>query len=273
MIIAVGYGVYSLARNQFGSAQIELGDPPTRAFRNALRVIDIEESMHLFFEQPLQQVFIGWGWFIRFWNVFYGTFHFVVTILAFIWLFVRAPERFTRWRNVLAATTLLALVGFSLFPLMPPRLLDRPADEWGGLELRVEEGLPPFEFVDTLAEYGGLWDFDSGAIAEVSNQYAAMPSLHTAWSIWSVLALWALVRRRWLRGILVLYPVATVFCIMVTANHYWLDAAGGVVVLGAGFLVGTRLDDWNRRRVAARSQPAATDGSAEEMSVERPTGE
>ena len=30
------------------------------------------------------------------------------------------------------------------------------------------------------------------------------------------------------------YPWLTVFAIVVTANHYWIDGVGGLIVLGAG---------------------------------------
>ena len=32
-----------------------------------------------------------------------------------------------------------------------------------------------------------------------------------------------------------LYPVATLFCVVVTANHYFLDGVGGLVLLGLGY--------------------------------------
>ncbi|HEX9257932.1 MAG TPA: phosphatase PAP2 family protein, partial [Acidimicrobiales bacterium] len=179
------------------------------------------------------------------------------TIGAFIWVFLRQPQRFTRWRNVLAFTTAFAIVGFSLFPLMPPRLLN-DGGPYGGRELSqaaIAEGrLDPgdVDFVDTLAVHGGLWSFDSGAMKEISNQYAAMPSLHTAWAVWSALVMWPLVRRRWAKALLVAYPLLTVYCIVVTANHFWLDGVGGLVGLTAGYLAGSALDDWNNRRLARR---------------------
>jgi hypothetical protein len=33
------------------------------------------------------------------------------------------------------------------------------------------------------------------------------------------------------------YPLATIFAIVVTANHYLLDAVGGAVALAAGYLL------------------------------------
>jgi hypothetical protein len=74
------------------------------------------------------------------------------------------------------------------------------------------------------------------------------------WSTWSALVLFPLVRRRWARALVALYPVATLFCIVVTANHFWLDAAVGMVVLGAGYLLGRQLSEfWKRRETSSVS--------------------
>jgi hypothetical protein len=218
--IAAFYGVYSVIRNTQGSATVSAA----HAFAHARSVIGVERALGLFFEEGVQDAFLGWRPFIQFWNLFYGTFHFVVTIVALVLLFRRFPARYPRWRNTLAATTGLALVGFAMYPLMPPRLL--PAS---------------YGFVDTLRVYGGLWNFDSGPVAQVSNQYAAMPSLHFAWSTWSALVLFPMLTNAWSRVAILLYPAATLFAIVVTANHYWLDAAGGALVLGVGAAVGFAL--------------------------------
>ena len=217
LYIAAFYGVYSFIRNTQGSATVS----EAHAFSHARQVIDIERAVGLYFEEGVQEAFLDWRWFIQFWNLFYGTFHFVVTIAALVLLFQRFPARYPRWRNTLAATTGLALIGFATYPLMPPRLL--PAS---------------YGYVDTLQVYGGLWSFQSGPVAQVSNQYAAMPSLHFAWSAWSALVLYPMLRRPWSRALILLYPAATTFAIVVTANHFWLDAAGGALVLGVGAFLG-----------------------------------
>jgi hypothetical protein len=116
LFIAIFYGIYSAVRNQFGSAAVS----PERALDNALRLIDAQKAMGLFFEERVQAFFLDWTLFIRFWNVFYGSFHFVVTLGALAYLFLRQPHRYPTWRNTLAATTGLALIGFAAFPLMPP---------------------------------------------------------------------------------------------------------------------------------------------------------
>ncbi len=227
LCVGVLFVVYSQVRNLFGSATVA----PSVAFDNALTVIDIERAVGLYHEEALQDRFLGAAWFIQGWNLFYGTFHFVVTPVALVFTFRRFPARYPLWRTTLVLTTLLALVGYATFPLMPPRLLPES-----------------FGYVDTLATYGGLWSFDSTTVEAVSNQYAAMPSLHFAWSAWSTLVLVPVVRRRWVQALLVAYPVATLFAIMVTANHFWLDAAGGALVLAVGYLLARPLTSWFRAR-------------------------
>lgn len=224
LYVGIFYFFYSWIRNQFGSASVDVD----LAFRHAEQIISIERAVGLYHEQSIQEAFLGNRAFIQLWNLFYGTFHFVVTAFAMVYLFVRHPARYPLWRNTLAFTTALALVGFALYPLMPPRLLD----DCGPFGACASYG-----FVDTLRDYGGLWSFDSGPVAEVSNQYAAMPSLHFGWSLWCCLALYSVLGNRIGKVLIALYPWLTLFAIIVTGNHYWLDAAGGALVLGVGYLL------------------------------------
>jgi len=267
LIVAAFYLVYSWTRNQFGSNAIAADGVPEQAFNNAEKVIRLERFVGLYHEETLQDWFLPWRAFIQFWNTWYGTAHFFVTIVVFALLFWKRPGVFPQWRNSLAFMTALAIVGFALFPLMPPRLLDAPCDEYGGAciasELRSdpEEGAS-FGYVDTLAEYGGPWSFDNETMTDISNQYAAMPSMHIGWSMWCAVATWPLLRRRWQRVVVMLYPLITLFCIIVTANHYWIDGVGGLLAFGLGTLMGWGLHRWNQNRLdarhALRSGPTAT---------------
>jgi membrane-associated phospholipid phosphatase len=249
LIVGFFYAIYSVVRNRFGSALLESGGSPEQPFNHALQVIRIERFVGLFHEHPIQEFFLPYPTAVKFFNVFYGTAHFLVTIITFVTLFLVSRARFVRWRNALAFTTALALVGFSLYPLMPPRLLN-DTGPYGGARLAAVKDPPGnTDFHDTLKEFGGLWSFDSGAMTKVSNQYAAMPSLHCAWSTWCTLALWPIFRRRWARGLLVAYPLLTVLCIVVTGNHFWLDAIGGLVTLAVGWQFGNWFEDLNQRRL------------------------
>ena len=209
------------------------------AFRNARDIIRIEEFLHLFHEQAIQSVSAAAPLVHRLLERVLRHLPLRRHAVALIWMFRSFPKRYPLWRNTLAFTTGFALIGFATFPLMPPRLLP------------VSYG-----FVDTLDKFGALWSFDSGAMHKISNQYAAMPSLHCAWAMWCLLVMWPQLKSGWARALLVLYPIATVYCIIVTANHYWLDAIGGFITLGLGFCAAKVLTNWNDRRWEAK-HPAA----------------
>ena len=237
------YAVYTAVRDTQGSAGRGQTAPSTTALRHAHDIINIERHLWLFHEHQVQHWFVshlssGTPRFFEFWDLWYGTTHFVITLAVVIWLFRGQRSRYPYWRNTLAITTALALVGFALFPLMPPRLLPYPT----------------YGFVDTLARYGGSWSFDSGAMTKVSNQFAAMPSLHIGWSTWCAAALYPACPRWWSKVLAVGYPLVTLFCIVVTANHYFVDAVGGVVILGLGMLLARPLTTWMRARALARAR-------------------
>lgn len=214
LFVLAFYVVYTIIRDVHGSKPVS----KLHAYTNALRIIDLERLFGLFQERRMQAWFLPSHAAIRFFDAFYGTAHFVVTLVALVYLFRRQPGRYPLWRNTLAFTTALALIGFAFFPLMPPRLL--PAN---------------FHIVDTLQSIGGLWSFDSGPMDAVSNQYAAMPSLHFAWSTWCTLVLAPGIKRPWGKALMCCYPLVTLACIVVTGNHFVLDAAGGALALAVGY--------------------------------------
>lgn len=222
VVVAV-YGLYSTVRNLVGGG----ASASERAYGNAVGVIAAEEPLGILWERGVQDAFLDARWFVWFWNVWYGTTHFVVTILVLVWLFRRHPARYSARRNALVLTTGVALVVFVVYPLMPPRLLG-DCGPYGACER--------FGLTDTLEEVGGLWSFESETMASLSNQYAAMPSLHTAWAVWCALV----VRRhsRPVAGRLILaYPMATAFGTIVTGNHYLLDVLAGAVLAWAAVVV------------------------------------
>lgn len=267
------YVVYSAIRNRFGSAAVS----PETAFEHARAVIGLERGLGLYFEESVQAWFVvhnssdltyaftGAAGFLHFWNVFYGTFHFVVTGVVLIWVFRSFPSDYPKWRNVLAFTTGLALVGFSLYPLMPPRLL-ADCGPYGACASQ-------YGFVDSLKDVGGLWSFDSGTMQKVSNQYAAMPSLHFAWATWSLLVIYPRARSRLVRALAVIYPLLTLWAIVVTANHYWIDAVGGALILALGYLSGSALASVTMRRREMRALTGVGEEAVgDDMVGSRPSG-
>ena len=210
------YFVYSTIRNaKFGGK--------AQAFENARDLIDLQRFLGIYHEEWLQDLALHFKPVIIASNYFYGSLHFVVTIGVMVYLFARWSDDYPLWRNTIACTTAIALIGFTFWPLMPPRLLP---DTYG--------------YVDTLARYPTFWSFNSGAVNKISNQYAAMPSVHCAWALWCACVLVPRVRHRWAKWLAAAYPVATVTVIVLTGNHYVLDAVGGFAVLGIGFLLARR---------------------------------
>ena len=241
LIVGAFYGLYTLVRDIRGDQPVSV----FRAFHNAERIIGLEKNLGIYHERQIQRWFLGNHSFIRFLDDYYGTAHFIAAVAVLLLLFFFFPVHYRLWRNTLALTNLIALLGFSLFPLMPPRLLPHS-----------------YGFVDTLKDFGGLWSFSSGAVNQVSNQYAAMPSLHTAWALWCAFALAEVIRPWWGKVLVFLHPLITVFCIVVTANHFFVDEIAGVLVLAVAYVLARMLTlsldrYYNRKDLAALESVAS----------------
>lgn len=107
---------------------------------------------------------------------------------------------------------------------MPPRLVNSCDDPYGGC--RKE-----FTFEDTLDTVGGLWSWKHKHISKVSNHYAAMPSMHAGYSLWCSMSMYGHSPYAIFRILAVIYPLLTLYCIVVTANHYFMDAVCGAAAL------------------------------------------
>lgn len=226
LIIAGFYALYSGVRDVRGTKPVSI----FQAFTNAKRIIRVERFLGIFHESNLQHFFLHDRLLIEICNDFYASAYLVITIATLVVLFFWLPLRYRLWRNTLAFTTALALVGFLFFPLMPPRLLP-----------------PNYGFVDTLRVVGGIWNFSSGPVTHLSDQYAAMPSLHTAWSAWCAFVIMGLVRPWWGKALTLLYPALTIFAITVTGNHYFADAAVGLILVGVSYGLARVVTPWAER--------------------------
>ncbi len=235
----------------------DVGGVKNRAAGNAHWIVNAEKTIFLYHEQTIQQAFLGATWFIKVMNIYYGTLHFVITAGLLIWLYVKRHDAYRSMRNLLGATTGLALIGYWAFPLSPPRLYYRCDGE---IPVVGPEGGPvkPKCFIDTLDKVGGLWDYQSSAAKAIANAYAAMPSLHFGWSLWCAIVIWNQVGGRKGRVLAVLYPALTLFAIVVTANHYFLDAAGGLLILLGGLWIVRRTDARRSARLVGDATASVT---------------
>lgn len=173
-------------------------------------------ALHIDIEHWFNAIVADTSWLKHFMNWYYSTFHFLIPLSLLAWLYLRRPATYRWARTPLAFATMLALVGFWLYPLAPPRLM----------------GLG---YVDTAHGPQDLNNPDFGALTKLSNQYAAMPSLHVGWSLWCGVVIAIVAPYMWAKVLGILYPLLTTAVIVGTANHYVLDAVGGAAIVSAGF--------------------------------------
>lgn len=198
----------------FRFGRIALEGSADTALANALDVIDIQQALGLYHEETFQEWLGEAGIPARLWNVFYGLLHDAVGVLALVFLWRKARERYRFWRNVAGWMLVVGLVGFAVYPITPPRLMP-----------------PEYGFVDTGVEIGGVGPIRGASETGGGNRFAAMPSLHVGRAAWVAFAVVPVARRRSSKALLVAYPFAMTMATMVTANHWLLDAFGGVAAL------------------------------------------
>ncbi len=204
ILLSVGYGLYTLTRDLAPARR-------QAAFADAAAIRTIEGWLHIAVERQANIWLTLHPVLATLADYYYATFHFIAVIAMLVWLYWRRPALYRRARAVLVAATLIALAVFWLFPVAPPRLLPG--------------------YVDTLVVRHTWGSWGTAGVATLANPYAAMPSLHTAWAAWTAAALMVAVRRPTIRVAAAAYPLLTIAVIVATANHFLLDAVGGLVVL------------------------------------------
>lgn len=216
------YGLYSLVRNV-------VPDQVAQAQHNARVILGVERVVGLDVEKGINLATAHLPWLAVPANYYYATLHFTITATVLVWLYRKRPAQYARARGVLLVMTLFALVGYWLYPLAPPRLMTG-----GG-------------YIDTVREYG-LWGVTpSEDLVSLSNQYAAMPSMHFGWALWVGVVLALLARTRAVRVFGVLYPLLTLAVIVVTANHFVLDAVAALAIfMVSPFIVQALAMLWRR---------------------------
>ncbi|MFF9336532.1 phosphatase PAP2 family protein [Streptomyces albogriseolus] len=230
LLVAGLFLVYKLGR------QLAAGHT-AEAYRNGREVWDLERALHLPGEGAVQSSLLHGDTLVQLANTYYAVVHFPATAAFLVWLYLRRPGHYVWARRVLAAVTAAALVLHLTYPLAPPRLL-------------AGTGL-----VDTARLYGpsvyGPPDAD-----QLSNQFAAMPSLHFGWALMVAIGLTAVTRTVW-RWLWLLHPLVTLLVIVGTANHFWLDALAAAALLGLALAV------------VRRSRPAPVPGVVRPRRPER----
>ncbi|WP_159767085.1 bifunctional glycosyltransferase 87/phosphatase PAP2 family protein [Streptomyces sp. HM190] len=232
LLIRVTYAAYQRTR-------LEAAGSRAVAEEHAGQILAIEKALFLDIEHGVNHAVVRIGWLRNFFDFYYTSFHFAVPLTVLGLLYWRRPADYRWARTAIGLTTLLALVGFFFYPLAPPRLM------------------PGLGIIDTIH---GVQDFsrpDYGTLTQLTNQYAAMPSLHFGWSLWCGLTIAIVAPRWWMKALGLLHPAFTVAAIVATGNHWVLDAVGGAAVVGAGFALTYVL-------TGPRAQPGKDDGTTDD---------
>ncbi|MFN2624924.1 MAG: phosphatase PAP2 family protein [Mycobacteriales bacterium] len=210
LFVLASYWVYSAIRNGV----------PTHEQLALARARELDRFQHVLgiaVERSVNHAVAAVDWLAQVSNYWYATAHFIVTIGVLVWVYRRHPLQYRSLRSGLYVANIVALFGYWLYPLAPPRMLPG--------------------YVDTVVAFHTWGSWGSSGVASHSNQFAAMPSMHVAWSVWCAIALAGLAARQWVRLLGLAYPIVTLFVIVATANHFVLDAVGGVAALALGFAV------------------------------------
>jgi hypothetical protein len=184
------------------------GEPAAEA--HAAFIVRLERRLHVFDEATIQHLASRIGGLSTFLGYAYVSVHLAVTAAALVWVYRRHHGAYAHLRNTLVLASGLGLAGYALFPTAPPRL--------AGLGI-----------ADTVSKATSV-NLSSTLVSRLYNPYAAVPSMHIAFSIIVAVSIVRLARRPLWRAAGALYPVFVLFVIVVTGNHFFFDAAAGAAV-------------------------------------------
>ena len=210
-LVVCAYFVYMYSR------ALVYSDFQGTALINARRVIGLEKDMGFFWEPTWQSwaidstkslvIIFNWTYIVTF---------FPIVIVASVILYFTNRGRYKYYRNIVLVSFVIALLGFVLFPLAPPRMIAE-------------------HFVDTISIFGPS-GYASREFTNYYNAYAAMPSLHFSWTLmFGIIFLRA--NNKLLKIFGAVYPTVTLFAITITGNHFIMDAIGGGILIVISFLV------------------------------------
>lgn len=210
-LVATGLLVYFLVRGN-------VTERASHATHNAIAVIDTEKALGIFWEPAMQHWILESTFQIKFWNWIYFWVHAPAIVLVGIWLLCRHHNIYRLIRNAFLVSAVIALVCYYLYPVAPPRLVTG------------------YGFVDTMLLYSNT-SYQAQSLKPFVNPYAAMPSLHFGWAFLLGAGIYAVMRDA--RGIILgtLLTLSMGFAVVLTGNHYILDAAAGFAVAVIGLVI------------------------------------
>lgn len=212
------------------------------AIERARAIYQLQSWLQMPDELALQRFVIDHEWLARSINAYYAILHVPALIVFLCWMWWRHRAQYPHWRNGLVYVTLGCLL-IRFIRVAPPRFL------------------PELDFVNLADRLGFQVYGDPGT--GISDQYAAMPSIHVAWAAVIACGAVAASRSNW-RWVVALHLPITMYVVAATGHHWWLDSVVALLLLWAGL----KFDDWYR---STRQRPKATTVVDTTRDVERRT--
>jgi membrane-associated phospholipid phosphatase len=208
------------------------------AMAHGQQVIDFERSTHTFFEPGLQAFFVPAQAVIDVANQIYLNAQFSIALGFLVWLYVFRNESYYFVRNMFVVAMGIALIGYTFYPTAPPRMF------------------PQYGFVDTINDFSNV-NHDSTLAKLFINPYAAIPSMHCAFAMMIGGSGVMVCRNWWAKSWWAFWPFLVSWVTIVTANHYWVDAALGWMVALASAVAALSLARARPEAWAFRARAAA----------------
>ncbi|MBT0773795.1 phosphatase PAP2 family protein [Kineosporia sp. J2-2] len=226
VLLGALWSIYSLSR-LLASADLH------PALERARAVLGLERRLHLDLETGLNGFTTQHEWLAVGASFYYATAHYVITAAVLIALWFSGYRRYSYARNALVLATVLALTAYLILPTAPPRFVPGYTDVLAGSA--------------HLGWWGG-GDSLPGGMGRLTNELAAMPSMHAGWALWVALAVHLLTTGRLLRGLSWGHALLTGLVVIGTGNHWTLDVLTGWLVVGGAWALVSRLQRPGRSR-------------------------
>ena len=198
-----------------------------RAFEHARSLVDFEQRLGFFWEPTIQEWALRFDWLGTAANWVYIWAHWPVIVATLTWLLIRHREQYPIFRNAILISGGIGLVCFMVFPMAPPRFL-------GDLG-----------FIDTVTLHSNAYRVLQPP--SLTNQYAAMPSLHCGWDLLMGIAIATQARLRIVRYLGFILPVLMISATVLTANHYIMDGIVGMSLATFGLFAARSLNGFSIR--------------------------
>lgn len=222
-------GILALVYVGYAASRVLADDSLAPAVARAVRILDLERTLHLDVEADLNRWFLEHDTIGVAASFHYASAHYLLTLLVVVWLYARHRAAYGPARLALVGATGVALLAYLVMPTAPPRLMDG--------------------WTDLLAVHSatGWWGGEASApqgLGWLTNQLAAFPSMHAGWALWVALAVSHVTRRRAVATLAWAHALVTAVVVVGTGNHWVLDVvAGWAVVLIAWRTVGPQRTD------------------------------